>query len=945
MNEKYKYNAFLSYSHSADGKLAPAIQSSLEKFGKPWYKLRNLNVFRDESSLHASPHLWENIKTALDQSEYLIYLASPISASKKWVIKELEYWFKNKSKSKFLIVLTDGDILWDEINKSFITDNFPFPTCMQNEFTEEPLYIDLRETKTQEDLSLHNPVFKKEILKLAATIHGKEPKDLASEEVIVHRKTIRLRNSIIVSLVFLLIAAIFSGIVANKNRIEANKNALSALINQNIADSNARIAVMERDSALIAKRLADQNAKIAGLERDTSEIEKKNALFQKNIAVNEKNKAEANYLISEANDLVNKDPTIALRLAEVAMEKSTDPAIEKFALKIYNDNNFYKLIGISNKLTQFICFSKDRKKILTGRKGEAACLYDTEGNEIQKFKKCPSYVLSGAISESGNLFLTGSRDGMIRLWDFKGNILQEFKGAGEYAECLIFSQDENTILVGYNNGAIQLLDLNRNVLQEFKGHTSNITSIEFSPDGQKIVSSSWDMSARLWDLKGNCLYKFAGHTEVVQSAIFSPDGKYILTASWDATARLWNLKGQQEEVIKVGSAMYTSIAFSSDGKKILAGFNDNTIKLIDLQGKILDEFKGHTSYVSNLCFMPDGKKILSGSYKDHTARIWKLKNNEDFEYYKMQFESNTYANSVALSPNEKLIFVGFSESKALLWNKNGNLICEFDSSSIGINSAVFSPDGNLILTGSDDKTIRIYDLRGNILNEYKGYCRGIQSVGFSRDGTKFLSDDGYFAVLRGLDGKILKGFEGHTGPILSVAFSPDGKKIITSSADSTIRLWNLNGKVLKVFKKQPGVFFNICFSPDGTKIMGYLTQNIFGISKEGKAYLWNLNGDIIRTFGEMKDINSVSFSQSGREILTVSINKATLWNLNGNILQEFKACAFNENSAAFFSTGNEIITANNKSVVKYKIQTSLGFFLKGNEIEELPVEEKRRLNL
>jgi len=59
-----KYNAFISYSHAADGKVAPTLQSALEKFAKPWFKLRSLNVFRDEASLSASPHLWANIQVA-----------------------------------------------------------------------------------------------------------------------------------------------------------------------------------------------------------------------------------------------------------------------------------------------------------------------------------------------------------------------------------------------------------------------------------------------------------------------------------------------------------------------------------------------------------------------------------------------------------------------------------------------------------------------------------------------------------------------------------------------------------------------------------------------------------------------------------------------------------------------------------------------------------------
>jgi hypothetical protein len=36
---------FPSYSHAADGKLAPAIQSALQSFAKPWYERRAICVF------------------------------------------------------------------------------------------------------------------------------------------------------------------------------------------------------------------------------------------------------------------------------------------------------------------------------------------------------------------------------------------------------------------------------------------------------------------------------------------------------------------------------------------------------------------------------------------------------------------------------------------------------------------------------------------------------------------------------------------------------------------------------------------------------------------------------------------------------------------------------------------------------------------------------------
>jgi len=56
-----KYAAFISYSHAADGKLAPALQQSLQRFAKPWNRMRALRVFRDETSLSINPALWPTI--------------------------------------------------------------------------------------------------------------------------------------------------------------------------------------------------------------------------------------------------------------------------------------------------------------------------------------------------------------------------------------------------------------------------------------------------------------------------------------------------------------------------------------------------------------------------------------------------------------------------------------------------------------------------------------------------------------------------------------------------------------------------------------------------------------------------------------------------------------------------------------------------------------------
>ena len=104
-----RYRAFISYSHAADGRLAPALQSGLHRFARPWYKLRALVVFRDNSDLSAIPGLWSGIEQALKESEYFVLLASREAARSKWVRREVEFWLQNRSHETLILVLTDGE--------------------------------------------------------------------------------------------------------------------------------------------------------------------------------------------------------------------------------------------------------------------------------------------------------------------------------------------------------------------------------------------------------------------------------------------------------------------------------------------------------------------------------------------------------------------------------------------------------------------------------------------------------------------------------------------------------------------------------------------------------------------------------------------------------------------------------------------------------------------
>jgi WD40 repeat protein len=235
-----RYDGFVSYSHAADGQLAPAIQSALHRLARPWYRRRALHVFRDQTNLSVSPELWSRIEAALGQSSALILLASPGAASSKWVQRETEFWTSRSAGYPMYIVLTDGDVVWDPERDDFNAEaSTAIPPALFGIFSGEPLWIDLRWARSSTDLSLKNPKFADAMATLAAALRKIDKDELIGEDVRQHRRTRRAVLATIVTLTLLLIVALGLWRYARRQFVRATEN---------LANSLAVIATAQADS-------------------------------------------------------------------------------------------------------------------------------------------------------------------------------------------------------------------------------------------------------------------------------------------------------------------------------------------------------------------------------------------------------------------------------------------------------------------------------------------------------------------------------------------------------------------------------------------------------------------------------------------------------------------------------------------------------------------------
>jgi hypothetical protein len=270
MNVEPVYDAFISYSHAKDRAIAAALQAVVQKLGKPWYRRRALRLFRDDTSLSATPQLRPSIERALSRSRFLILLASPEAAASHWVNKEAAYWLEHNSADTVLIALTDGALDWDGAAGDFrCCDVPPLPPALKGAFIAEPRWVDLRPYR--EDGSPRNARFTELGADFAAAIHGVPKEDLLSQEVRQQHQALRLAISAAAALAILLGIAAWLGTIAErqKREMQAQRDrAEQALVSA--TDTILELAKTYRNFETAPGALTDIILKVHNLQKQLS---------------------------------------------------------------------------------------------------------------------------------------------------------------------------------------------------------------------------------------------------------------------------------------------------------------------------------------------------------------------------------------------------------------------------------------------------------------------------------------------------------------------------------------------------------------------------------------------------------------------------------------------------------------------------------------------------
>ncbi len=678
------YNAFISYSHSADGPLATSLQSALHSFAKPWYKLRALHIFRDQTNLAVNPALWSSIREALDQSLFFILFASPAASKSEWVAKESEYWVTRNGSSRVLIVLTGGNLAWDHAASGFTSEHTDcLPPNMLRAFPEEPLFLDLRWARDSGvRLRMKEPRFHEAVLELAATLHNRPKDELDGADVVARRNARRLAASGIAAI---LLISIFAFRQTRLSREESVDN---------------RAARLAADSAKLLADNPDQAREAALLAIESNRL---HPSFEGNQAL----RAAVSVLPANSKLYEPKSADPAERIRDMAFSPDG-----KLLADVRDDGS-----------TQITDLANNKDPVFVEPDDEPAARIQA-GNPEDESEDNDAAV-SVAFNASGTLLASGGRDGTAHVWALPGGREVLRISHGSPISQVAFHPSAGLLVTATDDGHVRIFDVARaTVLADFKCE-GKIAAVSFSPGGEVIAALSTDGEVSIFDAVRQKRIRTMEGGEAGFNLAFSKDGKRLATSNGDF-AFVWDVAtGRQliqathapaSETLTPQQWIYDA-AISADGKLLAyAARGDSVAHVWNVEtGRLVLSLK-HDSAVAAVAFSGDGTKLATGAY-DGTARVWELPAGSEVQ----RASVSGGAEVVLFSPGGDRFAaggIGGSVSVSEIRRADRPAAMELPGS---VRCVAFSPDSRRYAIGTTSThwspLVRIADTAGNVIRD------------------------------------------------------------------------------------------------------------------------------------------------------------------------------------------------------------------------------------
>jgi len=884
-----RYNAFISYSHESDSAFARAFQSGLEQLAKPWNRRRALDIFRDETDLSISPELLGTIFKVLDQSGHFLLLASPRAASSKWVQQEVGHWLSERGTRSLLIILTGGELTWDDKNHDFDWDRTDaLPQCLCGRFAGEPLWVDFRWAKPEQNLTLNHETFRDAVATVAAELHGMSKRDLVGEDLRQHRNFLRAKRIVTVGGAALLTGVLFASYLAFQQSHRAEQRRIIELARR-LASDSVKVVDDQASQIELSVLLAAESIERQPLFEGDAAIRRALALYPKAVPYQAAGSLRAiafsadSRLAALARDnngidvielpsgrvrLPLQQPTIAVSLA-LSRDGNLAAAGDDGIIRLFDASNGKKIVELKiGTGVVAMDFSADGSELAAGA-GKYVYVFDTQTWKPLPRINSSSDVRQFAFRPDGQLAVTGTKN--VVLYARKNDAWTQTEvdvlpsgSAGDatalsadglyWASCgHMASQNKNCAISNVSNG----IEFTRLV------HPELVQFIVFSPDSRRVATSGRDQVIRIFETATGRAVAYLPD-RVPGSILFSPDSRYMVTGMGEHV-RLYQLSSETL-VRSLPAGRLVSAAFSADGRYAAHGGRAEVFDLATSEPVLPPELglSGRTVTLSadgRFLAIGDPMRVLevknwAQKYVQESRMCMGLAFSSDARYLaagtieggvqlhdvvagKPVWERGTRAlRSVSLSGDGKYLAVGIQDAALLLsWPENKEVLSVTHKGLV--HSVAVSADGRYLASGGVDDQVPIYDVVHRKELHRLNHQQTIYALAFSPD-DQYVATGGLDKTTRifnlATGEEIARLF--HEATVLAIAFSADGRSVMTAAGKDTQTREDSN-RVMAGPLERPFIIMRHLLRPDDLReeACARLTRNL--THEEWTRYIGN----------------------------------------------------------------------------------------------------------
>ncbi|XP_076852925.1 transducin beta-like protein 3 [Brachyhypopomus gauderio] len=320
-----------------------------------------------------------------------------------------------------------------------------------------------------------------------------------------------------------------------------------------------------------------------------------------------------------------------------------------------------------------------------------------------------------------------------------------------------------TVTAEHNILLYQLPSLS--VQQQFVGYNDDVLDVKFLGKDTHIVVATNSSQLKVFELATSSCQILYGHTDTVLCLDVFRKGSMFASCAKDNSVRAWMMDSDTGRVRCVAQGYGHSNAVGSvtcsrlKNSFLVSGSQDCTIKVWDLPETLPD----HGSEPARL-----------------VARVTEKAHSKD-------------VNSVAVSPNDKLLVSGSQDRTAKLWSlADMSLLGVFQGHRRGIWCVQFSTVDQVVATASADGTMKIWGLHDfSCLKTFEGHDASVLKVIFVSRGTQLISggSDGLMKLWTIKTNECVKTFDVHQDKVWSLHGSWADSLVVSGSADSTVVVW------------------------------------------------------------------------------------------------------------------------------------------------------------